>query len=163
YSALVGIDEERYGAVLAALPVIAGAAALARREASIIGTVLAALVLGRAVATDGLYPQNDPFSFFYAPARHFFTRVLNGQVATHLPFDDHHTPTTIIVFALIGGLAAIVAQRGLPPAGRVAVIATVTLVVAGVGVAAAQYNARHFVDQVGLPGTAIADEAFVDH
>jgi hypothetical protein len=73
-------DNERYISVLAGLPPLVAAVALFRREVGPLAVTVCGLLLTRAVITQGLYPATAPYDYFLAPARLFFTVVMQGQL-----------------------------------------------------------------------------------
>jgi len=79
--------EERYVAPLAAFPALAFGAAVFRREAWPLGTLLVGLVAARAIATVGIVPGSD-FLYQVAPARLFFSEVVLGRVTVAVPGGD---------------------------------------------------------------------------
>ncbi len=100
--------EERYVAVLGGLVPVAFGAAVFRRESPVLGTVLVAILAGRAVVTkgfSGLAPSGDPFAYFIAPGRLFYERIVIGRLNVTLPGGDAHVPTIAMVLAGAAALA----------------------------------------------------------
>jgi hypothetical protein len=158
---LAAPEEERYVVVLGALPLIAAAVALTRRQASTTGTVVAALVLGRAIVTRGLFPASAPYDFFVAPGRKFFANQVQGRIADLPSVGGNHAAWVAILIAL--GLALVAARRWpLVPAVRrfgvpLALAWTVLYNVAG-----SQYAAAKFTELVGSRGTSFEQLTFID-
>jgi hypothetical protein len=154
-------EEERYVAVLGALPLIAAATALTRRQASTVGTVLAALVLGRAVVTRGLFPTSAPYDFFVAPGRKFFANQVDGRLADLLPVGGNHAASVAIVIAL--GVALLAVRRWpLVPVVRRFGVPVALAWVAIYNVAGSQYAAGRFTQLAGAPGTSLERLTFID-
>ena len=154
-------EEERYVAVLGALPLIAAGVALSRRQASTIGVALAALVLGRAVVTRGLFPTSAPYDFFVAPGREFFANQVQSPLADRLPVAGNHAASVAIVLAL--GLAVVLARRWpLVPAVRRFGVPLALAGVVAYNVAGSQYAAHRFTQMVGAPGTSFEQLTFID-
>ena len=158
--------EERYVAVLGLLPVIAFGAAIWRREVSLVGTALTALVVGRAVVTQGIYPSDDPFSYFIAPARQFFSNVVLGRLIVALHVGEQRA--AVVAMVAIGALAIALAValrgriRGLtgPRVAALASVATAVLCLAGT--VAGVYGMRKFSTLAGAPGFRWQELSFVD-
>jgi hypothetical protein len=158
---LAAPEEERYVAVLGALPLMAAAIALTRRQASTVGTVLAALVLGRAVVTRGLFPTSAPYDFFVAPGRKFFANEVQRRLADWLPVGGNHAASAAIVIAL--GLALVALRRWpMVPAVRRFGVPLAIAWVAIYNVAGSQYAAGRFTQLAGAPGTSFEQLAFID-
>jgi hypothetical protein len=165
YTSLVSTEEERYVAVLAALPIVACAAALTRRQGSLLGVAVAGVLLTRAVVTTGLMSTGDPYSFFTGPARQFFTRVVAGQLAAHLPVAKVHVATIALLLALGGALIAVAAMSPRPrltTGVRAVAFGAVLALVCALSVAGSDYSARKFYSTAGLPGTPWSQETFID-
>ena len=97
-------EQERYPAVLAALPVVALGAALYRRgEAWVLGTAVLGLVAARAIATRAVTDATDPLSYFFEPAQLFFSKVVVGRLTVALPGDAH-----MVTIATVGAAAVAV-------------------------------------------------------
>jgi hypothetical protein len=158
-------DNERYLAVLAGLPPLAAALALFRREASPLGVVLAGTLLARAIVTQGLYPTTGAYDYFLAPARLFFTVVMQGRVSSHLPVNDNHIATTLLL-AIVAAASVIAFLCSRPRAlGRVGlgVCATLALgVPAALGAASGVYIGNKFETLDTLPTLTFEEQAFVD-
>jgi hypothetical protein len=154
-------EEERYVAVLGALPLIAAAVALSRRQASTIGVALAALVLGRAVVTRGLFPTSAPYDFFVAPSRKFFANQVQSPLSNALPVAGNHAASVAILLAL--GVALLVVRRWplMPAVRRFGVPVALGCVVV-YNVAGSQYAAHRFTQMVGSPGTSFERLTFID-
>jgi hypothetical protein len=158
YAAATQGPEERYVSAVAPLVVLGFAVALARREAGVVGTALAALVVGREVVLHGFPLVGLPFGALGSPATTFFQRVAVGKASLHLPVGAGHPATTL---AILAGFAAvllvIVARR------RTAVALTAGLgFLALYGGAAAIYSMHKFVTGAGFPGLNFAEQAWVD-
>ncbi len=95
-------DDERYVAVLAGLPPLIAAVALFKREVHPLAVAVSGLLLARVVVTQGLHPVTGAYDYFLAPARVFFTVVIQGQLSTRLPFSDQHIATTLMLIVLAG-------------------------------------------------------------
>jgi hypothetical protein len=97
-------QQERYPAVLAALPIVALGAALFRRgEAWVLGTAVLGLVAARAIATRAVTDAADPLSYFFEPAQLFFSKVVVGRLTVALPGDEH-----MVTIATVGAAATAV-------------------------------------------------------
>lgn len=111
------VSEERYVAVLAGLPAIAFVAALARREARPLATLVLGLLLARALAT--LSPFNFPsgsyVSYQIAPARMFFEQVLLGRTGLVVPGDDSNVLTAATLAIVAVAVAVAVAASPFRP------------------------------------------------
>jgi hypothetical protein len=154
-------EEERYVAVLSALPLIAAAVALTRRQASTVGTVIAAVVLGRAVVTRGLFPTSAPYDFFVAPGRKFFANKVQGPLGDLLPVGANHAASAAIVIAV--ALAVVAARRWpLLPAVRRFGVPLVLACIVIYNVAGSQYAAGRFTQLAGSPGTSFERLTFID-
>jgi hypothetical protein len=119
--------EERYVAVLGGLPAIAFAAALFRREAWPLGTLLVGLVAARAVATWGVYanefPPDSYVGYQVAPGRLFFAEVVLKRMGVAVPGGDAHIVTiTLLLIVALAVVAALLAsgagERRFPALGR---------------------------------------------
>lgn len=158
-------DAERYVAVLAGLPPLAAALALFRREVSPLAVAVAGLLLTRAIITQGLYPTTGPYDYFLAPARIFFTFVMQGQFSSRLPFSDHHIGTTLLLVIVAAAVAIALLLRhpgGLGRAG-VAVCATLALgVPAALGAASGMYIGNKFEALSTFPTVSFDEQTFVD-
>jgi hypothetical protein len=110
------VSEERYVAVLAALPVVAFGAAIFRREARPLGTLVVGLLAARAIATLGPFTAPElsgyvPYQIL--PARRFFEEVLVGRTTTLLPADGWATTwATLIIVAVAVAAALLTSRRG---------------------------------------------------
>lgn len=154
-------EEERYVAVLGALPLIAAAVALTRRQASTVGTVVAALILGRAVITRGLFSASGAYDFFVAPARKFFANQVQGRLADVLPVGANHAASVAIAIAL--GLALVIVRRWpLVPAVRRFGVPLALACAVIYNVAGSQYAAARFTQLAGAPGTPFEQLTFID-
>ena len=102
------VSEERYVAVFAALPVIAFCAALYRREAWPLGTLLVGLLAARAIATLGPFVVNAegyaPYQI--GPARRFFEEALVGRATAILPGADTNVVLVVTLTIVLGAVAA---------------------------------------------------------
>lgn len=153
-------EEERYVAVLGALPLIAAVVALTRRQATTVGTVLAAVVLGRAIVTRGLFPTSAPYDFFVAPGRRFFDQ-LQSRLADALPVGSGHAATIAILVAL--AIALVVSRRWpLMPAVRRFGVPAALVCVALYNLAGSQYAAGKFTQMVGSPGVTFEQLTYID-
>ncbi|HEX8085018.1 MAG TPA: hypothetical protein VF529_12075 [Solirubrobacteraceae bacterium] len=124
-------EQERYPAVLAALPVVAMGAALFRREAWALGTVAVGLLAARAIATRAIEENAEPLNYFFSPAQLFFSKVVLGRLRVALPGDEHMvTIATLGAVALAAAVAVLCARRAVTWAAVAAVVALGT--VAGV-------------------------------
>jgi len=128
--------EERYVAVLGALPVIAFGAAIVRREAWPLGTLIVGALVARAVVAKGVsgLPGEDAFAFFIAPGRLFYDHVLINRATTILPFGDEHAGTVIMVGVLAVAVAAtvlVMRRRGTAPVAGVLAAVFVVCAVTG--------------------------------
>lgn len=93
------VSEERYVAVLAGLPVVAFGAAVFRREAWPLGTLVIGLLAARAIATFAPFTAvyEGYVSYQVAPARLFFQQVGIGRATVLLPGGD----TNVVLFATL--------------------------------------------------------------
>lgn len=120
--------EERYIAVLVALPAVAFAAVLARREVRPVPTVAGAALVAWAVGTRG---DSTGLSDFVAPARNFFNGVVQGKLSLILNITQDHTAAIAAVLLVLLIAAFVVAFARRPrEAGAVAVV---VVCVAGLG------------------------------
>lgn len=102
------VSEERYVAVLAALPVVAFGAAVFRREAWPAGTLVVGLLAARAIATV-VGAQPAPLEGFVGyqvgPARRFFQEVGLQRAEIFLPGSDSNlvlfTTLTLVAAAVV--------------------------------------------------------------
>jgi hypothetical protein len=154
-------EEERYVAVLGALPLIAAAVALTRRQASTVGTVIAALVLGRAVVTRGLFPGNGPYDFFVAPGRKFFGNQVQGRLADWLPVGGNHAASVAFAIALVVTLFVVRRWPLMPTVRRVGAPVAIAWVLA-YNVGGSQYSAGRFTLLAGSPSTSFEQLTFID-
>ncbi|HEV2811717.1 MAG TPA: hypothetical protein VGW10_00580 [Solirubrobacteraceae bacterium] len=121
-------EQERYPAVLGALPLIALGAALFRREVWLLGTAIVGLVAARATATRGIAEATEPLSYFFEPAQLFFSKVVIGRLTVALPADDQMvTIATVGIAVLAVAIAALAARRAVA-AGTVAAVLALALV-----------------------------------
>lgn len=158
-------DDERYVAVLAGLPPLAAAVALFRREVHPLWVALSGLLLARAVVTQGLYPATGPYDYFLAPARLFFTVVMQGQLSSHLPFSDHHIATTLMLIAVAAAVAVAVVLAWTP--GRSVRLSTTAVTLAlgvpiALGAASGIYDGNHFEALATFPTLTFEQQTFVD-
>jgi hypothetical protein len=158
-------DAERYVAVLAGLPPLAAALALFRREVGPLSAAVSGLLLARAIATQGLYSSTAPYDYFLAPARLFFTVVMQGQLSGRLPFSDHHIATTLLL-AIVAAAAAIMFLRHHPGRlGRAGVAACAALAL-GVSVALGAVSGIYIADKFEAldtsPALSFDEQTFVD-
>jgi hypothetical protein len=103
------VIEERYVAPLLALPMIAFGAALFRRDAWPLGTLLVGLLGARLLAVHGDPLQSGAFSFFLAPARLVFTQVMVPRTDLALPGTAQYVPEILGVALALVALAVAVA------------------------------------------------------
>ena len=157
------VVEDRYLAVMLPVLVLAFARVLFAREAWLLGTAVTAVLLGRAIARVGIYPTDEPFSYFIAPGSQFFKRVVVTRTELALPFGASHALTLVLVAAGVLAVAAAVAVSRLG-AGRLraAATASVALGVVGYTAVAGAYAAQKFTAQVGRPELTFEDLSFVD-
>lgn len=106
--------EERYIAVLAGLPIVAFGAAVFRREAWVLGSVVIGLLAVRAIATVGYMDFVTPIDRQLAPARLFFTLPLVERTKQVLPGAD---PPAVLVLTLIILLVAVAVAVVASPGG----------------------------------------------
>jgi hypothetical protein len=158
---LAAPEEERYVAVLAALPLIAAAIAVTRHQVSTTGIVLAALVLGRAVVTRGLFPTSAPYDFFVAPGRKFFASQVEGRLGDWLPVGGTHAASAAIAIALGVSLLGIRRWPLIPAVRRFGVPLAIAWVLL-YNFAGSQYSARRFTQLAGVPGTSFEQVTFID-
>ncbi len=158
-------DNERYVSVLAGLPPLAAAVSLFRRQLNPLAVAVAGVLLSRAIVTGGLYPFAGPFDYFVAPARLFFTVVIQGQVSTRLPFSDAHVAATIllaltaaaVVIAVLCAGPRRVGAAGLAACAAVALGAPIAL-----GAASGIYIGNHFESFDTFPSISFAQQSFAD-
>jgi len=155
--------EDRYLAVILPVLALAFARALFARETWLLGTAVTAVLLGRAIARVGIYPTDEPFSYFIAPGSQFFKRVVVTRTELALPFGSSHAQTLLLVAAGVIAIAAAVAFTRLG-AGRLraGVTAAVALGVIAYAAVAGTYAAQKFTAQVGRPELSFEDLSFVD-
>jgi hypothetical protein len=158
-------SDERYVAVLAGLPPLAAALAIFRREVRPLGVAIAGVLIARAIVTQGLYSSARPYDYFVAPARLFFTSVMQGQASTHLPFNDRHIATTLLLaIAMIAVALVLLSRRPRWLAGWGAV-AGATLALAlpvALGATAGIYVGNKFEASATFPSLSFNQLSFVD-
>lgn len=157
-------NEERYVAVIAGLPAIGFAAALFRREAWPLGTLIAGVLVARAIAWQGQFGDSSPFAHLVAPARIFYTQVVLNRLDVALPGDRDAMPTVAMVLMIAASVvvAALFAggrrwRLSAPPAVAYGLLA----VLAVAGVLEGRYTLRKFQPAVSL-GRGPEASAFVD-
>jgi hypothetical protein len=156
-------DNERYIAVLAGLPPLLAAVALFRREVGPLAVTVCGLLLTRAVVTQGLYPTTAPYDYFLAPARLFFTVVMQGQLSSRLPFNDHYIATTLLLVAVVIAIAvALLAHMSRMKRWWPAVAALTLGVPIALGAAAGIYDGNHFEALATFPSVTFEEQSFVD-
>jgi hypothetical protein len=156
---------ERYICVLAGLPPLIAALALFRREVAPWAVAISGLLLTRLVVTDGLYTATGPYSYFVAPARLFFTSVMQGQLSTRLPFNDNHVATTLLlVMVAIAVALAYLATQGPRLEGRGALAATSIALGAPIALGAGGgiWDGNKFETLATSPAVSFEQLAFVD-
>ena len=152
-STLEAPPEERYVAVLAALAPVSFGAALFRREASALGTLLAGLVVLRAVTENVPAPDEGPYAWMVAPARQFWHRAVENRLTSFGVPESWEVVTLVAVLAIAVAVALCARRR----AGAVAGMLLMVL-----GAAAAQYNTGKWLDGEGWRALAWEERAFVD-
>jgi hypothetical protein len=158
-------DDERYVAVLAGLPPLAAAVALFRREVGPVAVGVSGILLARAVVTQGLYPLAQPYGYFLAPARLFFTVVIQGQLSSRIPFSDSHIATTLLLaFAAAAVIVALLLTRRHSRSGALgAVIATFALgAPIALSAAGGIYDGDHFENLATFPSLTFEQQSWVD-
>lgn len=104
------LEQERYPAVLAVLPVVAFGAALFRREAWLIGTVGVGALTARAIATRGLEEDPNALNYFFAPGQLFFSRAIVQRASTVVP-DEAVLTVVVVGLALVAVAVALLHAR----------------------------------------------------
>ena len=160
--------EERYVAVLAGLPAVAFGAALFRREAWPLGTLVVGLLAARAIATWGIYtgepnaPSDSYVPYQIGPGRMFFSGVILPRLGVALPGPDTRMVliATLLIVAVAVAVALLVSSRRLPRVPvALAVAVPVLLLGAGSGVWAMEKYKARIVPEATLEQMAWIDDA----
>ena len=166
--------EERYVAILAAVPAIAFARAVFAREASVLGTLAVGGYLADRILTYELGEDTGPFSYMVAPARQFLHRVIAGRLTEVPGLPDAHTSAAWVIGTVVVAvlLAATARGPGIPrltthQQRRVNEAAPVLAAVVAVGIVvlgflSAQYNSRRWTDGTGASATTWEQRTFID-
>lgn len=158
-------SDERYPAVLAGLPLLAFGVVVFQRRASPLWVAVTGLLVTRAVVTDGLLRDTGPFSYFLAPARQYFSSVV--QVRAGRLLLPVHTATAamvgIVVLAVGLAWACSPRARGRVPLPRARLCAGVAaLAMLALGASAGAYNITRFSEQATFPSLRLENLTFVD-
>jgi hypothetical protein len=156
--------EERYVAVLAGLAPPAFGAALFRREAMPIGTLLAGLVVLRIVFVNRGPHDDGAYSWMVKPTRQFFFHGIEGRVESMGgPGEAAVAVVLAAAVAVAVGVALACSARLALPARRVALVAGMTgTALLGVGALQANYNVDRWLAGLGRPTWTWEDRTFVD-
>jgi hypothetical protein len=148
-------EQERYPAVLAALPVVAMGAALFRREAWALGTALVGLLAARAIATRAIEENAEPLNYFFSPAQLFFSKVVLGRLRVALPGDEEMVTIALVLVVAVAVFVAVLSARR-------AVVWGAVVAVLGLGLVAGVYTLRKYEPATSpgdLSAVAFLDEA----
>ena len=157
-SALAGA-EERYVAPAAPILIVAFVAAVQRREVGLVSSLVAVVVVARAIAIQAPITDPSPYQFFVSAGQQSFSRLIVQRGSVDLPVGGHHV-VLLVTIACLAVAAALALTKGRRAGRWVAV--TAILIPLTWSVTAGAYNTRKFVDGAGLTTVTWKQRAFVD-
>jgi hypothetical protein len=161
YVFLYATVEDRYMAILVPPILVAFGCAFVQSRVSWVVVGVTGVLVARAVATVGLYPTDEPFSFFIAPGSQFFKRVVLNKLALVLPFGDVDklTIALVLIVAVAVLLSLTPALHGQPRTGLLVTGFAGLFVYLSVS---SVYTMHKFTLHAGAPSLTFSEQTYVD-